>query len=452
MGVSAANLGSRSHDRIYRRPGRAPTVSPVPGKGGCVRILIATDYYPPFIGGAQIQSRLLAHNLRARGHEVMVVTVSQPALPSFERDGVDVYRVRHLRGVFHGRGAQSHHVPFPDPLAIVSLRRLIRRFRPDVVHSYGWISYSCALALARTRIPLLLTARDYGYGCANRTLLRDGRPCEGAALLKCLGCAGRNYGRPKGWLAAVGVLASRRLLRRKAEALHCVSTYVEEIMHRDFLDHAGPAVPSHVVPDVVDTAAAQLAPGEVDDDSVAAILAQLPDEPFILFVGALRRIKGMEELLDAYQRLGTTTPLVLIGTMEPDSPRVFPAGVRVITDAPQPAVLQAWERSLFGVFPSLFAEPFGTVVAEAMSRGRPVIGTGPSGHSDMIVEGETGLLVPRGDVEALAAAMRSLLDDSCLRERLGRAALSRSRRFTVETSLPILEQVLAGMLARRSVS
>jgi glycosyltransferase involved in cell wall biosynthesis len=412
-----------------------------------VRVLIATDYYPPFIGGAQIQSRVLAHNLRARGHEVVVATVSQRGLPALENDGVPVHRLRHLRSVFQGRryGVQSHHVPFPDPLATILLRRLIRRFRPDVVDAYGWIGYSCAAALLGSRIPLLLTARDYSYGCANRTLLRDGRPCDGPGLVKCLGCAGRNYGRPKGWLAALGVLTSRRLLRRKARALHSVSTYVEHIMQRDFLDHAGAGIHSYVIPDVVDSAAAAR---DRTGDAMAAALALLPDEPFMLFVGALRRVKGVDELLTAYRRLDTPTPLVLIGTIEPDSPKEFPAGVHVITNAPQPAVLRAWERSLFGVFPSLFSEPFGTVVAEAMSRGRPVIGTGPSGHDDIIVHGETGLLVPRGDVDALTAAMQTLLEDPQLRDRLGRSALVRSRRFTVETSLPVLEEVLERLVAR----
>jgi glycosyltransferase involved in cell wall biosynthesis len=416
-----------------------------------VRILIATDYYPPFIGGAQIQTQLLARSLRDRGHDVAVATVAQPGLPTLEDDnGIAVYRLRHVRNVFRARpnGMQSHHPPFPDPVAIVPLHRLIRRYQPDVVHSYGWISYSCAVALAGSRVPLLLTARDYGYACANRTLLRNGRPCDGPGLAKCIACAGSNYGRPKGWLAALGVLVSRRLLLRKARALHCVSTYVEGIMLRDFLGHPRPHCPSYVIPDAVGSVTARLPHGGMSDAAVAAVLAQLPDEPFVLFVGALRRIKGVGELLDAYQRLGTTTPLVLIGTMEPDSPTAFPEGVRVITDAPQPAVLHAWDRSLFGVFPSLFAEPFGTVVAEAMTRGRPVIGTMPSGHEDMIVDGETGLLIPCGDVDALASAMRRLLEDSELRDLLGRAALHRSARFMVDASLPRLERVLEELATR----
>lgn len=412
-----------------------------------MRILVATDYYPPFIGGAQIQSRLLARNLRDRGHDVIVVTVAQHGLPAREYDnGIAVYRLRHLRTRFQSRrqGVKSHHPPFPDPMTVLGLRRLIREFAPDVVNSYGWISYSCVAALSGTRIPLLLTARDYGYACANRTLLRDGRACSGPALFKCLGCAGRNYGRPKGWIAAVSVLGLRGFLRRNTRAVHCISAYVREIVRRDLLADSTSAICSVVVHDVIDNAAFE--EHSADERNASLIVEQLPQEPFILFVGAMRQAKGVSELLAAYQLLDGPPPLVLIGTLEPDSPVTFPSGVHVITDAPHSAVLAAWDRSLFGVMPSMLPEPLGTVVMEAMSRGKATVGTAPGGHTDMIVDGETGLLVPRGDVKALADAMQRLLTDNELREQLGRSAAARSVEFTATVSMPRLEQVLGELL------
>ncbi|HZQ10367.1 MAG TPA: glycosyltransferase family 4 protein, partial [Anaerolineae bacterium] len=76
---------------------------------------------------------------------------------------------------------------------------------------------------------------------------------------------------------------------------------------------------------------------------------------------------------------------------------------------------------------------------EGMSRGKAVIGTTPGGHTDMIVNGETGLLVPQGDVEALTQAMRELLDNPALRERLGRAACERAMLFTADVVIPRFE-------------
>jgi glycosyltransferase involved in cell wall biosynthesis len=288
-------------------------------------------------------------------------------------------------------------------------------------------------------MPLILTARDYAYACANRTLMRDGHDCSGPGLAKCIGCAGRHYGRPKGWLAALGVLANRPLLRRKAAAVHSISGYVQQITRRDFIDDLRSDGPEHVVNDVIQQI--ELERDRRPSPDVERLLEQLPREPFILFVGAFRRVKGIEQLLAAYESLVSPPPLVLIGTMEPDTPTDIPDRVVVLTDFPYEAVLRAWDRSLFGVMPSLLPEPFGTVVCEAMSRGKAVIGTTPGGHTDMIVDGETGFLVPRGDVESLARAMQSLIEDAALREKLGAAARIRARLFTAEVSWPRLERL-----------
>src|SRR5436853_5395241 len=209
-----------------------------------MRILLATDHYPPSIGGAQIQSRLLAHELGKRGHDVVVATVGQPGLPAIENDaGVPVHRLRQLRtSRGSGRaGQRQHQPPFPDPVTTLGLRRLVRTFKPDVVHTYGWISYSCAAALIGRRTPLLVTARDYAYSCANRTLLRDAEEYTRPAPAKCLACAGRHYGRPKGWIAAIGVFASAPLLRRKLSAIHSISPYAPTTVLRDFRHARGAA-------------------------------------------------------------------------------------------------------------------------------------------------------------------------------------------------------------------
>jgi glycosyltransferase involved in cell wall biosynthesis len=408
-----------------------------------MRILLATDNYPPHIGGAQIQSRLIARELRDRGHEIAVAAVWQDGMPSVEDDdGIPVHRLRQLRTLplLARKRRQHYQPPFPDPVTVVGLRRLISRFQPQVVHSYGWVSYSCAAALLGKDIPLLLTARDYAYACAKRTLMYDGEICSGPGLGKCLGCSGRHYGRLKGWIAAAGVLGGAPLLRRKVQGLHSISAYVQKVVRRDFLDDHDSTREARVIHDVIASIREEYDASA--EERSHACLEQLPAEPFLLFVGALRRVKGVEQLLAAYELLVDPPPLVLIGTLESDTPTAkFPPGVRVLTDFPHSAVMESWERCLFGVLPSLWPEPFGTVVCEAMSRGKPVIGTEPGGHSDMILDGETGLLVPAGEVPALAEAMRRLIADPELRARLGAAGRVRSRLFTVEETIPRLERL-----------
>jgi len=415
-----------------------------------LRILIVSDHYPPFIGGAHRQTQLLGRELHQRGHEVAVATVWQPGLPAQHNDcGVTVHRLKQVRTFLtSGREhrGQRHQPPFPDPVTVWQLRRLIRQFRPDVIHSYGWFSYSCAAAMVGTRIPLLISARDYAYGCAKRTLIyRQAQLCNGPQLGKCLSCAGQHFGAPKGWIAAAGVAAGRGLLRRKVSGVHSISSYVQEMVRRDFL-----YLPSDAKGAAFDQPAEVVIPSFREDDSnerysddpeVQEYLARLPEQPFMLFVGALRQVKGLTQLLNAYQRLADPPLLVLIGTREVDTPQSFPPGVVVLHNFPHRAVMAAWEQCLFGVVPSLWPEPLGSVVYEAMSRGKAVIGTKPGGHTDMIADGESGFLVPLGDTDALVEAMQKLIDDRELRERFGRVGRERAKSFTAKEVVPRFEQI-----------
>ena len=413
-----------------------------------MRLLLVSDHYPPFIGGAHRDTQLLARRLHERGHAVAVATMWQKGeqSPGFD-DGVPVYRIRDLRTLLpqwlRRSGRQRHAPPYPDPVSAAQLRSVIRRTRPEIVHSHGWISFSCAAALLGSDIPLVLSARDYGYFCATRTLLHRGRPCSGPGPIKCARCAAQYYGVSKGTLATAGVFASRPLLRSKAAGVQSVSSYVSDTMKRHFGGVDPSRLPHYVIPSFYSEDQG-LSPA-----GLSAFMRLLPDEPFVLFVGALRRVKGIETLFAAYAKLDSPPPLVLIGTLERDSPPI-PSGVVVAQDWPHPAVMAAWKRALFGVFPSLWPEPFGNVVHEAMGAGRAAIGTVPGGHSDLIVDGESGLLVPQGDVDALAGAMRKLIDHPDLREAYGRAALERSKRFSAEVVIGEFERAFDSTLSARS--
>jgi len=418
-----------------------------------VRILIATDHYPPFIGGAHRQAGLLAAGMAERGHDVAVATTWHGGLPYLDwEEHVTVHRLRQIRTAIPALirdKQQRHQPPFPDPVTIAGLRSLIKGFEPDVIHAYGWLAFSVAVAMGRKRIPLLISARDYGYFCANRTLLRKGEPCSGPAPLKCLSCAADYYGPPKGVAATAGVYICRPLLSRRMTGLHSVSTFVHDITSRYLFGDGGapPALVQVTIPSFQDVAPDD--PVDSSDGAVGAYLERLPADPYILYVGAFRKVKGLETLFDAYRRLSSPPPLVLIGTYERDSPAEFPPEAIVLADAPHAAVMAAWDRALFGVMPSLWPEPFGATVAEAMNRGKPVIGTTLGGHIDMIGD-SAGLLVPQGDVDALQAAMETLIRDPQRRAEYGRAGRERARSFAATAVIPRFEQAYRDVLAAGS--
>jgi glycosyltransferase involved in cell wall biosynthesis len=416
-----------------------------------MRILIATDHFPPFIGGAHRQAHLLATSMTERGHEISVATTWHGGLPKVERsEGFEVHRLRQLRTAFGflvRDDAQRHHPPFPDPVTVLGLRKLISDFEPELIHAYGWLAFSVAVALGRRKIPLLVSSRDYGYFCATRTLLRKGEPCSGPGPAKCLACAGDYYGAPKGWIAAAGVAISKPFLVRKMTGLHSISNYVHDVTvenlfppgkDRDLFEITIPSFQAKLPPK----------PGSEKPD-IEAWMSRLPGEPFILYVGAFRKVKGLQTLFDAYRRLDSPPPLVLMGTFERDSPPDFPPEATVLTDVPNEVVMAAWDRAMFGALPSLWPEPLGATVSEGMSRGRPVIGTKPGGHTDMLTP-DTGILVPPGDVDALARAMQELVDDPERRERMGQAAAERAKSFASESVLPRFEQAYRDALMSAS--
>jgi glycosyltransferase involved in cell wall biosynthesis len=100
------------------------------------------------------------------------------------------------------------------------------------------------------------------------------------------------------------------------------------------------------------------------------------------------------------------------------------------------------------VHPALM-EGFGIAVVEAMAMGKAVVATTTGGLPEVVAQGETGLLVPPGDAESLAAAVVSLLEDKVRREQMGRNGKARAQeRFSLDASVMHMEQLYGEILAR----
>ena len=142
------------------------------------------------------------------------------------------------------------------------------------------------------------------------------------------------------------------------------------------------------------------------------------DPPEILFAGRLSPEKGVLELLEATQGLR----LVAAGD-GPLRPRV-PAALGFV---PHDQLQQLYARAAIVACPSR-REGFGVACLEAMAHGRPVVATAVGGLRDLVVDGQTGVLVPSRDPAALRAAFDRLLGDRELRRRLGSAGRERAQR------------------------
>ena len=148
-------------------------------------------------------------------------------------------------------------------------------------------------------------------------------------------------------------------------------------------------------------------------------VAEPAEPPEVLYAGRLSAEKGVRELVEASAGMN----LVVAG----DGPLrdEVPGALGFV---PHDELLGLYARASVVACPS-HREGFGVVCAEAMAHGRPVVAGAVGGLLDLVVDGETGLLVPPRDAAALRAALERLLADGALRRRLGAAGRDRARRI-----------------------
>ncbi|MBI4502349.1 MAG: glycosyltransferase family 4 protein [Gemmatimonadetes bacterium] len=188
---------------------------------------------------------------------------------------------------------------------------------------------------------------------------------------------------------------------------------------------------------------------------------RLPDRPAprrpatVLFVGRLISRKRPDHFLLAVARLTGEWDLrcVLVGdgperpALERQADELGLAGRTTFTGwlgLLTPAMLAVYDASDIFCLPS-FAEGVPLVVIEAMGRGVPVVATSVSGTPELVIHEQSGLLVPRDDVEALAAAIRRYLEDADLWRRCARGGHEVARRNTFEAQRGRLAVAISGL-------
>jgi alpha-maltose-1-phosphate synthase len=160
--------------------------------------------------------------------------------------------------------------------------------------------------------------------------------------------------------------------------------------------------------------------------------------PYVIFVGRITRQKGVPVLLRAASGLIPEAQLVLLAgaadTQEQlaevtelvDGLRATRSGVFWIPEMlPKHDVIQLLTHATVFAIPSIY-EPLGIVNLEAMACGTAVVGSRTGGIPEVVADGETGLLVPAGEPEPLAAALNTLLSDPDRAATMGQAGRKRT--------------------------
>jgi glycosyltransferase involved in cell wall biosynthesis len=208
-----------------------------------------------------------------------------------------------------------------------------------------------------------------------------------------------------------------------------------------------------------------LAPSEATGGEAVALRAELGISPDRLMVACACRAspeKGVAVLLSAFQSVLARWPgarprpaLVYLGD-GPDAARLH--RLRDESPARHDMYLAGYRsnaRELIGgadiaVVPSVWDEAFGLAALEPMSRGVPVVASRTGGLPEVVLDDETGVLVPAGDADALASALQSLLLDEPRRRQLGEAGRIRARRaFHRDAQVAALVALLEGAFRDR---
>jgi glycosyltransferase involved in cell wall biosynthesis len=155
--------------------------------------------------------------------------------------------------------------------------------------------------------------------------------------------------------------------------------------------------------------------------------------PYALFVGRISEQKGIFGLLEAADALPEGVELVLCAS-SPDTPELQARLAAAVVGRPRirwinamlpvEEVVQLYSHAAVFVCPSIY-EPFGLINLEAMACRTPVVASRVGGIPEVVVDGETGVLVEPGDPAALAAAIRLVLDDPTRAARMGEAGRRR---------------------------
>lgn len=362
-----------------------------------MRILLLNDYATP-TAGAEIMVLLLRDELRRRGHDVRVFASRAQLIPG------DSYADYTCFGTTSRWQVVSSTFNIS---AWWNLRRVLRAFRPEIVHvkMFLWQLSPAILPLLRNT-PSFYHIVTYKPVCPRGSkMLPDGVRCTFRAGPACHrhGCLT--------WQSWLPMMAQRTLFRRWRRMFDAFVANSEAVRERLVEDGIGSVtvVPNGTLP--------------------RPPRPPLKGPPVFAYAGRLSSEKGVDTLLKAFAELKHSVPeaKLLIAGEGPQRPELhrlaadlgISENVDFLGQLSQEALERRFDAAWAQIVPSLWDEPFGVVAIEAMMRGTAVVASNSGGLRDIVRPEITGLLVPPGDAAALAAAVRALATNRTLCERMG---------------------------------
>jgi glycosyltransferase involved in cell wall biosynthesis len=424
-----------------------------------MKILIPTDAFPPVCGGSGWSTYELARGLRARGHEISIVTPAPGRISGVTETAYDGFRVREF-------GAPAPNVPYlrnyykSEKLTkslTDYLLTLLRSDPHDIVHAQHVMTTLAGIAAAKAAgVPAVATVRDYWPVCYWSDLLhtRDG-------LDLCPACTPGNMRvciQPRAgalWPLALPMipymranLDAKRAGLASAEAVIAVSTRIAADLRARAPELAGTRI--EVIPNPVNIAAlVEAGSGKLEAGNRKP---EAGSTPYALYLGKLAPNKGTQYLVDVVTKADLDWTLIVAGD-GPDRAAVEQharASGRAIefrgwVDKQESARLLAGASML--IFPSRGPESLSRVLIEAGALGVPIAAMDTGGTREIVEPDVTGLL--SRTPEELARDVRRLRDDPALRRRLADTARRKvEREFDADVVVRRVETLYGELMSR----
>jgi glycosyltransferase involved in cell wall biosynthesis len=371
-------------------------------------------------GGEPVFARLLQRGLEEQGVEVLLEA-------SIRRSVLEL--------------ATLALTPYDaDPFRVAQYRRRLKQIHPDVV--LAWYDFDCAwiVAAQKESIPVVACVQIWWPLCPVGTFYIEGEGnCNKSALAKCVRHMSRaplspNLELPVAELSPLLALADYAKLWTRPAALSQADAIVvpSEFAAAKFRQHGYRRV--HAIGDAVDLELFRPSP--------------LPEGSKLVLYPVARSMqerKGyphFRAMAESVRRLSPTVRFRVLNHV----------GDTLLEGSPylsHEELANLFRSVYMAVVPGLWDEPFGTVLVEAMASSRPVVAYGTGGIPEVVENGVSGILLPRGDLEGLTEAVLDLLHDERKAARLGAAARRRAEElfgYKTQTAryLSLINQLLEG--------
>jgi len=380
--------------------------------------------------------------MRSQGHEVALFAMADPRGSPTPYDHHFLPHIDFKENLgFWRKLRRAGHLLYSTE-ARRRIRAMIHEFRPDVAHVrniYHHLSPSILWELKAQNIPVIYHLNDFKLLCPSYNLVSQGEVCEacqGGAFWHAL--RSRCY---PGLDARLMLVTEAYFHRWLGTYRKCVDLFLapSQFVRDKFVEHGWGAAKFAVLPHFQRT---RDLPGSCTGE----------DAP-ILYFGRLSAEKGVDDLLRAMQRVPQVRLIIAGDGSQRSELQAVAASLGLANveftghvDPAQRDFLIA--RSRFTVLPSHAYETLGKTILESYAVGRAVVASDIGSRRELVRHGQTGLLYPAGDTDALAEAIATLSANPELAEKMGRAGWELVRqRHTPEEHYQGLVSLYEGLAA-----